>query len=110
MNSSASSAGLVLSSAAAWASAPRVEIEGLTLAYGRQPVLQDLHWRLGAGQVVGLLGRNGAGKTTLLEALLGLRDISNLTTPHTERQSIRTEVVGYNEELIRRAILRELAP
>ncbi len=46
---------------------------------------------------------------TLNMALLGLRDISNLTTPPTERQSIRTEVVGYNEELIRRAILRELA-
>ncbi len=76
MNSSATSAGLVLSSAAAWPPAPRVEIEGLTLAYGRQPVLQDLQWRLDPGQVVGLLGRNGAGKTTLLQALLGLRDVS----------------------------------
>ncbi len=77
MNSRASSAGLVLSSAvAAPAMAPRVEIEGLTLAYGRQPVLQGLQWRLDPGQVVGLLGRNGAGKTTLLEALLGLRDAS----------------------------------
>ena len=77
MNSSDSSAGLVLSSAVAEPSmAPRVEIEGLTLAYGRQPVLQGLQWRLHPGQVVGLLGRNGAGKTTLLEALLGLRDTS----------------------------------
>ena len=76
MNSSASSAGLVLSSAAAWPCAPRVEIQGLTLAYGRQQVLQGLQWRLDPGQVIGLLGRNGAGKTTLLEALLGLRDAS----------------------------------
>lgn len=77
MNSRATSAGLVLSSAAAWpTTAPRAEIEGLTLAYGGQPVLQGLRWRLDPGQVVGLLGRNGAGKTTLLEALLGLRDAS----------------------------------
>jgi ABC-2 type transport system ATP-binding protein len=76
MNPSATSAGLVLSSAAAWPSTPRVEIEGLALAYGRQQVLQDLQWRLDPGQVVGLLGRNGAGKTTLIEALLGLRDTS----------------------------------
>jgi len=76
MNSSASSAGLVLSSVAAWPCAPRVEIQGLTLAYGRQQVLQGLQWRLDPGQVIGLLGRNGAGKTTLLEALLGLRDAS----------------------------------
>lgn len=75
MTPSPVSAGLVLSSAPALpAAAPRVDINGLTLAYGRQPVLQDLHWRLQPGQVVGLLGRNGAGKTTLLEALLGLRD------------------------------------
>lgn len=46
---------------------------------------------------------------TLNMALLGLRDISSLATPPTERQSIRTEVVRYNEELIRRAVLRELA-
>lgn len=77
MNSRATSASLVLSSAAAWpTTAPRAEIEGLTLAYGGQPVLQGLRWRLDPGQVVGLLGRNGAGKTTLLEALLGLRDAS----------------------------------
>ncbi|MBP5232783.1 MAG: transcription-repair coupling factor, partial [Planctomycetes bacterium] len=46
---------------------------------------------------------------TLNLAMLGLRDISNLTTAPTERQAIRTEVVRYNDELIRRVILRELA-
>lgn len=46
---------------------------------------------------------------TLNMALLGVRDISNLTTAPTERQSIRTEVLRFNEELIRRAMLRELA-
>lgn len=77
MNSRASSAGLALRSADAGpTTAPRVEIDGLTLAYARQPVLKGLQWQLHAGQVVGLLGRNGAGKTTLLEAMLGLRDTS----------------------------------
>ncbi|WP_326541043.1 ABC transporter ATP-binding protein [Pseudorhodoferax sp.] len=51
-----------------------VDVRGLRLAYGGQPVLQGVDWQLPPGQVVGLLGRNGAGKTTLLEALLGLRD------------------------------------
>ncbi len=46
---------------------------------------------------------------TLHMALLGLRDISNLATPPTDRQAIRTMVLRYNEEIIRRAILRELA-
>ena len=46
---------------------------------------------------------------TLNMAMLGLRDISSLTTAPTERQAIRTEVIRYNEELIRRAILREIS-
>jgi ATP-binding cassette subfamily F protein uup len=35
------------------------------------PVLQDVTWRLGPGDRIGLLGRNGAGKTTLVRLLLG---------------------------------------
>ena len=68
--------GLSLHSAALQAApSPSVQARGLTLKYGRQPVLNALDWTLQPGQVVGLLGRNGAGKTTLLEALLGLRDL-----------------------------------
>jgi len=46
---------------------------------------------------------------TLHMALLGLRDISTLTTPPLDRQAIRTQVVRYRDDLIRRAVLRELA-
>ena len=46
---------------------------------------------------------------TLNMAMLGLRDISSLTTAPTERQAIRTEVIRYDEEVIRRAILREIS-
>lgn len=35
-------------------------------------VLTDIHARVNAGEVVGLLGTNGAGKTTLLEMMMGL--------------------------------------
>ena len=51
-----------------------VNLQGLSLSYGKQPVLQGLDWVLQPGQVIGLLGRNGAGQTTLLETLLGLRE------------------------------------
>ena len=46
---------------------------------------------------------------TLHMALLGLRDISSLTTPPLDRRSIVTEVVSYDPERIRAAILHELA-
>ncbi len=46
---------------------------------------------------------------TLHMSLLGLRDISNLTTAPRERHSVKTMVVRWSKEVIRRAILRELA-
>jgi len=45
---------------------------------------------------------------TLHMSLLGLRDISSLATPPLDRRSIVTTVTGYNRELIRKAIYREL--
>jgi len=48
-----------------------LEIEGLTAGYGGVPVLRDIDIRLGAGEIVGLLGANNAGKTTLINSLSG---------------------------------------
>jgi transcription-repair coupling factor (superfamily II helicase) len=45
---------------------------------------------------------------TLHMALSGLRDMSAITTPPETRQSVRTYVAEYNQELVREAILREL--
>ena len=53
---------------------PCLALQGLTVSFGKQRVLDGLDWSLPAGRVVGLLGRNGAGKTTLIETLLGLRE------------------------------------
>ncbi len=46
---------------------------------------------------------------TLHMSLLGLRDISNLTTAPRERHSVKTMVARWSKEVVRRAILRELA-
>jgi transcription-repair coupling factor (superfamily II helicase) len=46
---------------------------------------------------------------TLHMALLGLRDISSLSTPPLDRRAIVTEVIPYNTQRIRQAIARELA-
>ncbi len=45
---------------------------------------------------------------TLHMALLGLRDISSLTTPPKDRLAINTTICRYEPKLIREAILREL--
>jgi transcription-repair coupling factor (superfamily II helicase) len=46
---------------------------------------------------------------TLHMAMLGLRDISSLTTPPLDRRAVVTEVIPWNDRRIRQAIARELA-
>jgi len=45
---------------------------------------------------------------TLHMALVGVRDISNLETPPAERRAVETKVVRWDDNLIRRACIREL--
>jgi branched-chain amino acid transport system ATP-binding protein len=47
-------------------------VEDLAAAYGQSPVLAGVALRVGAGEVVTLLGRNGMGKTTTVRAIMGL--------------------------------------
>jgi ABC-2 type transport system ATP-binding protein len=48
-----------------------VELQGVSVRYGRQQALRDVTATFPAG-AVGLLGPNGAGKSTMIKALLGL--------------------------------------
>jgi branched-chain amino acid transport system ATP-binding protein len=49
-----------------------LELDKLSVAYDRAPVVRDLSLTVGSGEVVALLGANGAGKTTTLRAISGL--------------------------------------
>jgi branched-chain amino acid transport system ATP-binding protein len=53
-------------------SAPLLEVRGLEAGYGSARVLFGIDLAVGAGEVVGLLGRNGMGKTTTVRAVAGL--------------------------------------
>ena len=46
---------------------------------------------------------------TLQFSLLGARDLSIINTPPPNRQSIETKIIGLNEEIIRDAIMYEIA-
>ncbi len=49
-----------------------LHVNGLTVTYHHQPVVQQVSFSLTEGRLIGLLGPNGAGKSTLLKAILGL--------------------------------------
>jgi branched-chain amino acid transport system ATP-binding protein len=51
---------------------PLVLIEDLHTFYGKSHILNGVSLKVGAGEVVGLLGRNGVGKSTTLKTIMGL--------------------------------------
>jgi ABC-type glutathione transport system ATPase component len=53
----------------------------LSVRYGdKPPVLRDVQFRIGRGEVLGLVGQSGSGKSTLAMAILGLLDRKRATT------------------------------
>jgi branched-chain amino acid transport system ATP-binding protein len=59
-------------SAAEPSTAPLVQVEDVHTYYGKSHILHGISLHVGAGEVVGLLGRNGVGKSTTLKTVMGL--------------------------------------
>ena len=49
-----------------------LEVEDLHAYYGKSHILQGVAIRVGAGEVVSLLGRNGVGRSTTVKAIMGV--------------------------------------
>jgi iron complex transport system ATP-binding protein len=47
----------------------KIEMQGVSLGYGRKAVLQNLNLTVMPGEMVGLIGPNGCGKSTIIRAL-----------------------------------------
>jgi zinc transport system ATP-binding protein len=50
---------------------PLLQASGVSFAYGRMPVIEDVDLRVSPGEFVALVGPNGSGKSTLVKLLLG---------------------------------------
>ena len=48
-----------------------IDVQGLTKRYGRTTAVEDLHFSVRKGEILGFLGPNGAGKTTTMRVLTG---------------------------------------
>jgi len=59
-------------SAAGNSAEPLVLVEDVHTHYGKSHILHGVSLKVGAGEVVGLLGRNGVGKSTTLKTIMGL--------------------------------------
>ncbi|MCA2212316.1 ABC transporter ATP-binding protein [Jidongwangia harbinensis] len=54
-----------------------LELDNITVRYGRIEALHGLTLRVDEGEVVALIGANGAGKTTTMRAISGLNALSS---------------------------------
>jgi iron complex transport system ATP-binding protein len=50
----------------------KLEVENLSLAYGRHTVVDGVTFNVVPGEMVGLIGPNGSGKSTIIKALSGI--------------------------------------
>jgi ABC-2 type transport system ATP-binding protein len=48
-----------------------IQVQNLTKIYGVTPAIENLHFSVEKGEIVGFLGPNGAGKTTTMRILAG---------------------------------------
>jgi ABC-2 type transport system ATP-binding protein len=51
-----------------------LSLEHVAVRYSRRPVLRDVSFTIGPGEIVAYLGANGAGKTTTMKVVTGLRE------------------------------------
>ncbi|MEF1435459.1 ATP-binding cassette domain-containing protein, partial [Neisseria gonorrhoeae] len=53
------------------ATAPILDVDGLSVRYGKVEALHGAAIKVRPGQIVSVIGPNGAGKSTLLNAIMG---------------------------------------
>ncbi len=75
------------------ARAPLLQLSGISLTYGGNPVFEDLDLVVQPGDRVALVGRNGSGKSTLLKVMAGL-----VEPDHGTRVVSPGVSVGYMEQ------------
>ena len=75
-----------------------LEIKELTGGYVNIPVLKDVSFEVGNGQLVGLIGLNGAGKSTTINEIIGL------LTPYKGEIRIDGLQLGENPSAYRKKI------
>ena len=51
---------------------PCILVEGLTAGYGGEPILENVSFTVGRGEILVIVGGSGCGKSTLLKHMIGL--------------------------------------
>ena len=80
-----------------------IEVEHLSKVYGSNTAIEDVHFSVAKGEIIGFLGPNGAGKTTTMRILAGYLPATEGTAKiagydvHRQSMEVRRRV-GYLPE------------
>ena len=86
---------------------PLLEVEGLTVCYGRRVACRDINFAVWPGEVVAVVGESGSGKTTLLNAISGQMAPSDGRVLYAARGGSVVDVHAAPEPVRRRLIRTE---
>ena len=81
----------------------KIEVEHLSKVYGSTVAIEDVHFSVDAGEIIGFLGPNGAGKTTTMRILAGYLPATSGTAKiagydvHRNSMQVRSRI-GYLPE------------
>jgi branched-chain amino acid transport system ATP-binding protein len=62
-----------------------LKVENLHAFYGKSHVLHGVHFEVGQGEIVALLGRNGSGRSTTAKAIMGMVDCTGMVDWNGQR-------------------------
>ena len=52
-----------------------IEVQHVSKKFKQQSVLEDIHFTIETGEIVGIIGPSGTGKTTLIKLMLGMESL-----------------------------------
>jgi len=86
---------------------PIINAQGISKAFGANPLFQNIFFRVSEGDRIGLIGPNGSGKSTLLRILAG--DVSPDSGEIAVRKRIRLSYIEQDSTFESGATVRSVA-
>ena len=90
-----------------------LDINNVTKRFGASTILQNISFKVNAGEKVGLIGENGSGKSTLFRMIVGMEEVTDgaIVKPKGLRVGYLAQDLAYGEgNTVHEELLEVFAP